>query len=247
VTPRDVNDLRARLESAATTAARLAAHAEDLSCSIKGCGRPVVTRGWCTTHYGRWRRTGDPLGWVRVLIPEGAICAIADCEIPVYARGWCHRHYKRWLKHGDPEVNYPRAIRVDSNGYRFLPQVNGVRILEHRAVLLAVIGPGEHPCFWCGATVSWDADRRDPRKLVVDHFDGDRLNNDPANLLPSCSACNARRSARGRPRRPVCAKGHPMEGKNLYVSPEGRRHCRACARDRDRTRRLRKSEARVAQ
>lgn len=31
-----------------------------VSCSISGCGRPVKSRGWCTAHYERWRRTGDP-------------------------------------------------------------------------------------------------------------------------------------------------------------------------------------------
>jgi hypothetical protein len=29
-------------------------------CSIKGCPRPARARGWCTTHYKRWKRHGDP-------------------------------------------------------------------------------------------------------------------------------------------------------------------------------------------
>ncbi len=29
-------------------------------CQIPGCEREIVARGWCTVHYGRWRRTGDP-------------------------------------------------------------------------------------------------------------------------------------------------------------------------------------------
>lgn len=27
-------------------------------CTVDGCGRPVVGRGWCQAHYGRWQRTG---------------------------------------------------------------------------------------------------------------------------------------------------------------------------------------------
>ncbi len=30
-------------------------------CSIEGCGKPYEARGWCKTHYNRWRSHGDPL------------------------------------------------------------------------------------------------------------------------------------------------------------------------------------------
>ena len=30
------------------------------TCSIDGCGNPAESRGWCTRHYARWRRHGDP-------------------------------------------------------------------------------------------------------------------------------------------------------------------------------------------
>lgn len=30
-------------------------------CSIPECGKPVRCKGWCTTHYRRVRRHGDPL------------------------------------------------------------------------------------------------------------------------------------------------------------------------------------------
>ena len=30
-------------------------------CSISQCGKPHLSRGWCSTHYSRWRIHGDPL------------------------------------------------------------------------------------------------------------------------------------------------------------------------------------------
>lgn len=32
----------------------------DRMCSISGCSRVLVARGWCGTHYARWRNHGDP-------------------------------------------------------------------------------------------------------------------------------------------------------------------------------------------
>jgi len=29
-------------------------------CSIRGCGSPAIKRGWCSKHYKRWLRHGDP-------------------------------------------------------------------------------------------------------------------------------------------------------------------------------------------
>jgi hypothetical protein len=31
-----------------------------LTCSIESCAKPKACRGWCWTHYDRWRRHGDP-------------------------------------------------------------------------------------------------------------------------------------------------------------------------------------------
>jgi hypothetical protein len=30
-------------------------------CKIEGCGKPVLARGWCNSHYKRWREYSDPL------------------------------------------------------------------------------------------------------------------------------------------------------------------------------------------
>ena len=62
-------------------------------------------------------------------------------------------------------------------------------LLEHRAVLYAKIGPGPHPCHWCGKQREWGG----PGGIHADHLDTDRQNNDPENLVPSCKKCNGDR------------------------------------------------------
>lgn len=34
---------------------------QDRVCSINGCGKPNSARGWCRSHYERWKRTGNPV------------------------------------------------------------------------------------------------------------------------------------------------------------------------------------------
>jgi hypothetical protein len=39
------------------------------TCSIDGCEKPVLAREWCSMHYCRWKRNGDPL--VTLIAPKG--------------------------------------------------------------------------------------------------------------------------------------------------------------------------------
>lgn len=59
--------------------------------------------------------------------------------------------------------------------------------------LYDMIGPGPHPCHWCGTQVDWSPGRRGKGDLISDHVDGDTKNNSPENIVPSCHPCNIRR------------------------------------------------------
>jgi hypothetical protein len=67
-------------------------------CSIDGCWNPHYARGWCTSHYERFRRHGDPLGGRR----RG--CSIEGCKEPHKGHGWCRTHYERSWRYGDPLI-----------------------------------------------------------------------------------------------------------------------------------------------
>lgn len=170
-------------------------------------------RGWCRTHYARWARGAiidAPVGPARV---KGVrpLCSVDGCDRPHRRNGLCHMHSQRVISTG--QVGPPQPTKkpngtghVDAFGYfsvidfeHPLSVAQG-KIRLHRKVLYDAIGPGEHPCNWCGRTVRWTRGARvTADTLVVDHLDGVKLNNDASNLVPSCSPCNTRRSYRVAP------------------------------------------------
>lgn len=70
----------------------------DAVCSIAECGKPVRARGWCGTHYARWRNNGSP-DVVRTpgrLRREPKLCLIDGCEQRSVTRKMCRLHYQQW-------------------------------------------------------------------------------------------------------------------------------------------------------
>jgi len=171
-------------------------------------------------------------------------CSIDGCEKASRARGWCQMHYRRWSLHGDPNVATKRKLinrRIRNGGYIQVRQPEHPLanpdgwVWEHRVVLLASIGPGTHPCHWCGKDVSWDysVGPDNGRALVVDHLDEQRANNVLSNLVPSCVVCNLHRSRKPQPVMTHCRRGHAFTPDNVYMQ-RGARVCRCCMNARKR-------------
>jgi hypothetical protein len=72
-------------------------------CAIDGCDKEVLARAWCSKHYWRWKRSGDPLV-ARKKLPTGAftVCTVDGCERPHWSRGYCEMHSRRVRGKGDP-------------------------------------------------------------------------------------------------------------------------------------------------
>ena len=92
------------------------------TCSIDGCHRLFRTRGFCTTHYKRWRKHGDPLvvlkAWHRLTV-EGRFksrISVADNGCHVWTRG------------------------LNGNGYGAM-KVNGKSVAAHRIAWTLANGP----------------------------------------------------------------------------------------------------------
>jgi hypothetical protein len=67
-------------------------------CSVEGCDKPRIARGWCTKHYDAWRKHGDPL-IPRIRKARGT-CTYPNCGEPHTAKGYCDIHYSRLLRTG---------------------------------------------------------------------------------------------------------------------------------------------------
>jgi hypothetical protein len=58
-------------------------------------------RGFCSAHYSKFLKYGDPLAG---RINAGGECDIEGCILPVHAFRMCAKHYGRYKKHGDAAV-----------------------------------------------------------------------------------------------------------------------------------------------
>lgn len=82
-------------------------------CSIPGCDKPHVARGFCAKHYQRAKKHGDPLISNRY---EGAACKIEDCTGVAIARNLCHKHWRRLRLYGDP-LTHIRSSQGEAESY----------------------------------------------------------------------------------------------------------------------------------
>jgi hypothetical protein len=176
-------------------------------CAVQDCDQRVRLNvelngkrtGMCNTHARRTQRHGSP--FISHKRPGGP-CEVEGCGEQARRWGYCPSHSEQYRTHGDPLTRVrasPGSGTTRKDGYRQVsapahPLADAYgHVLEHRAVLHDTIGPGGHRCHWCRAPVNWTASDTE-ELLITDHLDFDRANNDPANLVPSCNACNVRRS-----------------------------------------------------
>jgi hypothetical protein len=106
---------------------------------------------------------------------------------------------------------WTRGTTTDGYGRAWDPRI-GKAVYAHRAAYEMLVGPipeGMHLDHLC----------RNRRCVNPDHLEV---------VSPSENSRRARRRPSTRPRATRCKWGHPYDEKNTYVSPTGRRNCRAC-------------------
>ena len=72
-------------------------------CSIEGCDRPHLAKGYCGRHYQRLTIHGSPDAPIQAR-ERGRGCSVEGCEEPHRGKGFCNVHYTRFMRHGSAEA-----------------------------------------------------------------------------------------------------------------------------------------------
>ena len=182
------------------------------TCSVEGCGKMSYVRGWCTKHYARWRRYGDPLAlFKRPGFPDNLIARMEPL-----ANGCI------WF-----------TGALNAHGYGMVWR-DGEMVLAHRAAYEHFVGPIpegmtiDHECHNADETCPGGITCQHRRCVNVEH------------MVPKTATENALASPHAPANRTHCPQGHPYSEENLYVYPDGAaRSCRTCKRAVDAQYRLR--------
>ena len=187
-------------------------------CDIAACSKPYRVRGWCSTHYNRWTKHGDPeaeqiLGHP-VLHKQ---CRIHGCNGSHLARGWCRKHYYRWYYHGDPYTVLTNNVPAGTYGDCALSACGRkavVKSLCQGHYLSTIIIPRRR-AQKLGATISdftleqWQQTLEDhgstcaycgksDANLTQDHVIplSKGGNHTASNIVPACRFCNSSKGSR---------------------------------------------------
>jgi hypothetical protein len=140
------------------------------ACSIPECKNRARARGWCSTHYTRWFKTGS----VRAEEPVRAIGQQATCcDKKHYANGLCSNHYMQQWSRDNPERMAARELRRSARRLGLDADLVEAHFREH---------PGL--CDICHRPVT-EASKRLKHRLTIDH---DHKTGAFRGLL--CEACN---------------------------------------------------------
>ena len=119
-------------------------------CVIGNCDKKVVARGWCDTHWHRWRRHGDPR-WVSKRRPAGT----GGLDRMGYIRlcaggGMIFEHRAVWEERNGPipdgyVIHHINGVRHDNRIENLELMERGDHNLRHRPVTYCTVNGCDRP------------------------------------------------------------------------------------------------------
>lgn len=216
-----------------------------MECAIEGCRKVREKRGWCSAHYKRWARHGDPEGGGPPRARERS-CDVEGCPEPHRGHGFCTKHLSRWRAGKDPAAPTWRDLTLEERfwrnvdkdgplpetdpqlgpcwlwaagktgaGYGAFSSGDGNVTLAHRWAYVQELGPIDHG-------------------LHLDHLCRRRHCVRPSHLDPVPCRVNLMRSPIALPAinasKTRCPVGHEYTPENTRITKAGTRECKQCRR-----------------
>ncbi len=184
-----------------------------MNCSIKDCTKKAVTRTWCSKHYTKWQRHGDPSYTRPEFVPQK--CIVESCERKQFANQMCATHNAKMkrtgtlekINHGpewavrNGEARKTDLAKLDSTldpnkrGYLAVNTISDIRykakcrgiswtLTQIEAYNLIISS-----CHYCGHTPGWPTSR-----VGIDRVDNTK-GYSMDNCLSCCTQCNTAKGA----------------------------------------------------
>lgn len=130
-------------------------------CSIEWCARPAQARGYCNTHYARWKKGIDmdiPLPPLKEKSCKAEGCEATNLTSP-FSNGYCAKHNGRVRNNGDPNI----IVRLPAN-----PIIDGMKVCSRGHQY----DPKLKACPECQKPAKQSSSKRRKEKVEAGEFDG---------------------------------------------------------------------------
>jgi 5-methylcytosine-specific restriction endonuclease McrA len=150
-------------------------------CSVPGCGRKHLAKGFCNTHYTRVKKHPLSPNLTPLLLPWPKKCSVLGCNRKYCNKGFCRTHLKR--HHAKLPLDLPifrpneRIGPLNSNWKGGISEYqNHSKMKRMRNIVLE---EENYTCHYCGKPTN-----------KIHHKDLSKDNHKRENLTACCNSCN---------------------------------------------------------
>lgn len=170
------------------------------ACDIPGCGKPVMSRGWCPAHYMRFNTYGDPLGKTTRFADLRAerVKPCGQCAAAFYPKDRGSKYCSRICSVAAQRVHAAPADERKVAALRRVARVKSASTPGKPVRKLEIFERDGWICYLCGEETIKDAHWRNPRAPSLDHAVSVSRGgtNTPDNVFCTHRSCNGAKAAK---------------------------------------------------